>query len=388
MNKLPHHPNRLSFPNPIKPVKRATVLPSMMKPNVVAPPSAPTVQRVAGKPVAPPVYRPQPVPKVLQAKKSTTQRLPGQILRKPIAPTAYALATNRFVQSKAMAPPAYRLKQERIAPPNMAKAELALTRLIAPPAYRALPKLKIGSATLPVQRRTHSTVIPVPNGGLSARPFVRPDGDSATRANPFTKPAPERRLSFKTSFGVVQTMKMIGGRRVNPAREKAAPYKRQTKRQLNIEFDPKRKKKDNCDRPLISILVWDGDSRPGWQAVRSDGSPGGLNVIGPGIMCATCGGGLATQRDHDTRYRKYISDNAVLNTFCDGTCHWLGITRADAIFWSNDQANLTPLCDPCHVLKTQAEGNPPGDGGPTPVGACPNGPDAVPAACGGGAIAV
>lgn len=74
MNKLPHHLNRLSFPNPIKPVKRAPVLPSMMKPTAAASPSAPTVQRVAGKPVAPPVYRPQPVPKVLQAK---SQKLGG-----------------------------------------------------------------------------------------------------------------------------------------------------------------------------------------------------------------------------------------------------------------------------------------------------------------------
>lgn len=123
MNKLPHLPNRHSFPNPIKPMKRALVLPSMMKPNAPASPSAPTVQRVAAKTVAPPVYRPQPVPKVLQTKRVTTQlQSTGQEPRKPLPPPVYRPSVNTLVQSTTISQfrtlhvdmPEYRPEQKRV----------------------------------------------------------------------------------------------------------------------------------------------------------------------------------------------------------------------------------------------------------------------------------
>lgn len=147
-----------------------------------------------------------------------------------------------------------------------------------------------------------------------------------------------------------------------------------TKRTLGI--DASRPNRVNCNRPLLHRLVWNGDTRPGWQLNRSDMTNGGLTIVLGGAcggLPAGClsGGGPTNARDHTTRYRAYISQNAAAQIFCDGQCHWYGITQEDAIYWSNDTANLTALCHLCHAHKTAQEGNPMGGGAPTPAGPCP-----------------
>ena len=81
------------------------------------------------RPSAPPVYRPQPVPRVLQTKK-----LPGQnsqlvqAPRQPVAPPVYRPEHKKIVQPKVSvpqrklptAPPVYRPEQKRVAQPKMA----------------------------------------------------------------------------------------------------------------------------------------------------------------------------------------------------------------------------------------------------------------------------
>ena len=154
----------------------------------------------------------------------------------------------------------------------------------------------------------------------------------------------------------------------------ANPYKRGTARTLGMEAGAE--KANACTYGLRHADVWDGNSRPGWQANRSDGSLGGLHLL-PGL-CAKAGvacpaGTAAAERDHNTRFRQYISENAVPVEFCDGVCHFYGIRQDDASFWSNDTANLTPLCNACHTAKTQAEAgqHQEGGGAPTPIGPCP-----------------
>jgi hypothetical protein len=72
------------------------------------------------RPVAPPVYRPQPVPKVLQAKSSSKGDQAG---RKSVAPPVYRPEAKKIVQPKAVSPqrkspagpPVYRPNQKEIA---------------------------------------------------------------------------------------------------------------------------------------------------------------------------------------------------------------------------------------------------------------------------------
>lgn len=77
------------------------------------------------KAAAPPVYRPQPVPKVLQTKRSAIQIPPaGQDSRQPIAPPVYRPEAKKIVQLKAVSPlrklpsppPAYRPEAKKISP--------------------------------------------------------------------------------------------------------------------------------------------------------------------------------------------------------------------------------------------------------------------------------
>lgn len=86
------------------------------------------------RPVAPPVYRPQQVPKVLQTKSSFPSPHAGQARRQPIAP------------------PVYRPEQKRISQPKMASAAQAHTAPKAPPVYRPQPKVN-AQRSLPAQMK-------------------------------------------------------------------------------------------------------------------------------------------------------------------------------------------------------------------------------------------
>jgi len=85
------------------------------------------------RPVAPPVYRPQPLPRVLQTKSSSYQSpQTGQAARRPVAPPVYHPEAKKVVQAKPVAPyqrsltppPVYRPQQKSVAQSKMAPSLL------------------------------------------------------------------------------------------------------------------------------------------------------------------------------------------------------------------------------------------------------------------------
>ncbi|MFN7961471.1 MAG: DUF4157 domain-containing protein [Thermoanaerobaculia bacterium] len=184
---------------------------------------------------------------------------------------------------------------------------------------------------------------------------------------------------------VVQGALVIGGRRINPPRRGNYHAKGLTERQASKHFSagltkPVFKKKfERCPigtRPRgrnWRRTMWDGSQRPGWNLAAQGILPG---------ICALCGA-AATDRDHIVPYRRYISDNANPRVFCDGSCHFVGVSMADATALSNALANLRPLCAACNGAKAALDRADPfnRDDPPTLVGACPNAPAGCPA-CG------
>jgi hypothetical protein len=108
--------------------------------------TAPNVKQ----PVAPPIYRPQQAPKVLQTKTSSSQsRQAGQAPRLPVGPVLNWQQGNKTVQPKAITPPqksptpppVYRPEPKRIAQPKMTANTHPLAKLS--PAYRQQPLPKV-----------------------------------------------------------------------------------------------------------------------------------------------------------------------------------------------------------------------------------------------------
>jgi hypothetical protein len=86
------------------------------------------------RPAAPPPYRPQQAPKVLQTKSSSSQwPQAGQASRQPAAPLAYRPEPKNLIQPKA-------ISQERMSP-------------IAPPVYRSQPQQVNAQSSQPVQMK-------------------------------------------------------------------------------------------------------------------------------------------------------------------------------------------------------------------------------------------
>jgi hypothetical protein len=121
----------------------------------------------ASSPVAPPVYRPQQLPKVLQKKNSLT-RSPhaAQAPRSPVAPPVYRPEAKKLIQPKATsqlrksptAPPVYRPEQKRVAQPKMAAAAQARLPPKAPPAYHPQPKRVNTPPGVPAQMKANAVV--------------------------------------------------------------------------------------------------------------------------------------------------------------------------------------------------------------------------------------
>lgn len=182
------------------------------------------------------------------------------------------------------------------------------------------------------------------------------------------------RVLGKEYGGVTKTI--IKGNRVNAPRKASMKQKRGTARQLKKYFDvvmTKTKSKDEECRGTRAPsawgwrrTMWDGDQRPAWDATA-------LAILP--AHCQICGmGTAATARDHIVPYRRYISDNAPTNVFCDGTCHYLGVSMADATTWSCDVNNLRPLCTNCNSVKATTDRNDPQNvsAPPTLIGPCPS----------------
>lgn len=272
-------------------------------------------------PAPPPVYRPQPTPRVLQTKK-------------PAASTGVIMRVNK------------------LAPNN--------------------PQVVQG----------HASKKPCPcGGGCKCKSKV-------SKPNQIVNRPQSGRLTVQRSSSIgntVQLAAVIGGRRKNPSRAVTPTrMKRMTKRQQVKAFGDeaavavgKRRRVCGPDRapaaPNWQNRLWNGHSRPQWTFAAS-------LILLPGTLCAEPGcGAPAAHLDHIVPFKRHINDNANQSTACDGTCHFLGVSRADAVAWANDLANLRPLCAHHNTAKAAADladafnvPYPPDCIGPCPMeGACP-----------------
>jgi hypothetical protein len=83
-------PPRMKQPPPAPPVYRSQSAPKVLQRKVADAQQRPVLPMSNHPPAAPPVYRPQPVPKVLQRKAATVQpRPPGAAKSAPAAPPVY-----------------------------------------------------------------------------------------------------------------------------------------------------------------------------------------------------------------------------------------------------------------------------------------------------------
>lgn len=155
MRKPSPHPKHFSSPHSTNPLKSNAAPQRAIQPKVAGLLSKPVAQGSTRRPVAPPVYRPQPVPKVLQQKSvSAQQPHTGQTSRRSVVPLAYdhnasvqsGSKAETIIQPKAIsqvrtapkAPPVYRPKRGTIAQPKMASAAQAHTPPKAPAVYLPL----------------------------------------------------------------------------------------------------------------------------------------------------------------------------------------------------------------------------------------------------------
>lgn len=118
-----HPPQKLYLPERFEPGQRKQFKAAVVQPK--------TAQPQAKLPVAPAVYRPQPIPKVLQRRTAANQRPPQTALqRKPVAPPVYRpQPLPKVLQTKA---------SQANLPPHPTRRAPA-----APPAYRPQPLPKV-----------------------------------------------------------------------------------------------------------------------------------------------------------------------------------------------------------------------------------------------------
>src|SRR5580765_586745 len=102
-----------------------------------------TLTTVSRRPLAPPAYRPQPQPKVLQTKNQTAFRQLNESKRSPEAPAAYC--------------------PQRV--PKVLQRAPVQTVLKAPPAYRAQPKQGNAQTRQPLQVKTRTVPSPFSRPG-------------------------------------------------------------------------------------------------------------------------------------------------------------------------------------------------------------------------------
>ena len=127
------------------PVYKPQWQPKVVQAKTVASAKAAASVQSIKRPIAPPVYRLQQVPKVLQTKSATAQSLPSvQAPRRPVAPPVYRPEAKKLLQPNAIlqlrksptAPPVYRPEQKRAVQAKMASTAHAHVLPKAPPVYR------------------------------------------------------------------------------------------------------------------------------------------------------------------------------------------------------------------------------------------------------------
>jgi hypothetical protein len=182
-------------------------LPTMPRAGFVQPKSA-TPTKAAGMPAAPPVYRPQPTPKVLQRKAALVQTPSGVLAKRaPVAPPVYrpkqapAPVQAKMAQQgqpssaggtprRPVAPPVYHPQQKKTVQPKMG----------APAQARKAAK------TQPVYRPEAGPLRPHPPSSMRAVMQMKPNRPSAAtfKARPTVSPATSVRT--KAAGVVLQPM--------------------------------------------------------------------------------------------------------------------------------------------------------------------------------------
>ena len=189
------------------PVYRPQPVPKVLQTKTAA--SHHPVSQPKQAPAAPPVYRPQPVPKVLQTKSATVQ--PSvQARRQPVAPPVYRPEAKKLVQPKAIsplrkapvAPPVYRPEQQRVSQPKMAAAAPERTPPKAIPVNRPQAKPLI-PPTKPVQMKAQ-TVAPPVSHSQSIQQKAKAARLSAQAAASSRPPLSSASIQLKSARGVVQ----------------------------------------------------------------------------------------------------------------------------------------------------------------------------------------
>jgi hypothetical protein len=133
--------------------------PKTHQPGVMQPKMSMASQMMKKPPVPPPVYRPQPVPKVLQTKSAVAHQPVHQTRSAPIAPSAYRpqpvpkvlqtkVASGQPLHAghsprKPVAPPVYRPEPKRVVQPKMTATAQAQQLPKAPPVYRPQPTPRV-----------------------------------------------------------------------------------------------------------------------------------------------------------------------------------------------------------------------------------------------------
>ena len=181
--------------------------PQMQRPGVMQPKLA-SAQLIKSSPAAPPAYRPQTIPKVLQCKTAPVQpSQAGRPAQRRAEPPVYRpqpvpkvlqtkVAGGQQPQStqtprRPIAPPVYRPEQKRLVQPKMASASQAPKPPQSPPAYRPQPAPQVlqrkALAGNDGQRSGHraafNPAIPATGKGHAALavPGVRPSGGTVVQ---------------------------------------------------------------------------------------------------------------------------------------------------------------------------------------------------------------
>jgi hypothetical protein len=206
---------------PAQPAKRSGQPPS--KPNTLQPKTATSSATTVRKPVAPPVYRPQPTPKVLQTKLAGSPQAQTMSSRhKPTAPPVYRpQSVPKVLQRKIQAPnqPASQSKRTQVVPqvyrplpvPKVlqkknASGQSSLTskaprQPVAPPVYRPQPVPKV------LQKK--SALTPQSHPGKSHQPHAPTVFCRAQKEVVQLRAAVAvRALQTRYNSGVVQMMKI------------------------------------------------------------------------------------------------------------------------------------------------------------------------------------
>lgn len=331
---------------PKKPQPPAHVLARQAKQTSLARPSKPLVAQP--KTATPATTAPKPphakAAAVVQPSKSYAQ------VRKDIQrPNVHAAVVNQTARAQ---PPRV-AAQTKLLTPKVNRPPQTSNKILGPPGLMQKPPRKLSPQSLVRRSRSGCGC----GGGCGCGPeraaaeVERFEGQDEEVIQPkMAAPHGEVIQLGKGKVGVRGGSGGTGVRKNPPRNSTPSRLKRLTRRQQALlGFKPSTVKlkipRNPCPAgrnpasPNWHHTLWNGNSRYAW-------SPAAAALLGPLVVCAWPAGcaNAAAHRDHIIPYRRYINDNGALETFCDGTCHYLGVSVANATALYNNIANLRPLC--------------------------------------------